>query len=395
MEKKKILILSPLDEGIVENLMAMMAGVEFAKSIEYETFRGETPQELVEAVSSADVILGDYTNRKKLSARVIENAKRCVLIQQPSVGYQDIDIEQAAKMGIPVANVAGANSVPVAEHTVMLALACLKKLLTAHDKTKNGQWAQDEMAQYGIFELNGKTVGIVGMGRIGKEVSKRLDPFGVRIIYYDKMRLDENQEKDLGVTYCPLDELVSNADIITLHVPLTDETRKLIDKRRISMMKPNAILINVARGEVVDEDALAEALARGKIGGAALDVFVEEPPSPSSAILNAPNVILTPHIAGATNEARLRIITASLQNIKAALEGSDVVNIVNGIELKKSAEQCSPGTDLIPLRKTCMPQIQFPQNQYGGQPRSTARGCTYHESHMRKNNCGDAIRSGY
>lgn len=336
MGKKKILILSPLEESIVQNLMGMIAGTEFAQSIEYETFRGSTARELASAVTSADIILADYTNRNKLSAQVIEKARRCILIQQPSVGYQDIDVEQATRMGIPVANVAGANCVPVAEHTIMVTLACLKKLFLAHEKTKKGKWAQDEMAQYGVFELNGKTVGIVGMGRIGKEVSMRFNPFGVKIIYYDKRRLDEKLEKDLGVTYCPLDELIGSADIITLHVPLTDETRKLLDERRISMMKPNAILINVARGEVVDEDALAKALSQGKISGAALDVFTEEPPSPSSAILHAPNVILTPHIAGATNEARFRIITASLQNIKAALEGSDVVNIVNGVEIRRS-----------------------------------------------------------
>ncbi len=332
MGSSKILILSPLEESVVKSLMAIIGGADTAESVEYETFRGEATEELKKAVSSADVILADYTNKNKLTAEVIRNANRCILIQQPSVGYQDIDIEEAASMGIPVANVAGTNSVPVAEHTVMVVLACLKKLLLAHEKTKSGIWAQDEMARIGVFELNGKTVGIVGMGRIGKEVSKRLKPFGVRMIYYDKVKLDGDTEKELDLTYCNLDQLVSTADIISLHVPLTDETRKMIDARRISMMKQNAILINVARGGVVDEDALAKSLSEGKIAAAALDVFKEEPPSISSQIISAPNVILTPHIAGATNEARLRIITASLQNIKAALEGNPVLNIVNGVE---------------------------------------------------------------
>jgi phosphoglycerate dehydrogenase-like enzyme len=185
-----------------------------------------------------------------------------------------------------------------------------------------------------VFELFGKTLGIVGMGRIGKEVAVRARSFGCPIIYYDINPLNPDEEGELGVSFKPLDELVAAADVICLHAPLTPQTRLLINAARIARMKPNAILVNVARGEVIDEVAVAAALKEGRLGGATIDVFSEEPVPPDNPLLDAPNTILTPHTAGATNESRMRIIGVAMENIIRVLKGEMPKNVVNGVEPK-------------------------------------------------------------
>ena len=322
MDKDKILCLSPLPDTVVIGLFTMKAGPEKAQQVTSTTLRREaTKEELINAVRDADCIIGDYTMNTFLDAEVMKAASRCRLIQQPSAGYQHIDIEAAQAQGMPVANVAGANSVSVAEHTIMVALACLKKLLLSDEKTKAAHWVQDDMANYGVFELMGRTFGIVGMGRVGQEVAIRAKAFGCNLLYYDVQRRPDEEELELEVTYRPLNELLAESDVISLHTPLTPETENLLSEERIACIKHNAIVVNVARGGVVDEAAMARALKEGRIGGAALDVFTTEPISPENPLLDAPNTILTPHLAGATNESRLRIIDFALGNIARALAG--------------------------------------------------------------------------
>ena len=329
--RKRIVVLSPLPEELAESLFSSSAP-ESASDIEVLVYDGNSDAELIRAVSDALIIVGDYTFRNRMDLQVLEAAAPCLLIQQPSVGYQHIDVDAAARLGIPVANAAGANTIAVAEHTIMAALACLKKLILQHDKTRKAEWAQDEMASHGVFELHGKTLGIVGMGRIGFEVARRASPFGCNLIYHDKRRLPPEREAELGIRFAELDDLLSSSDIITLHVPLTPETRGMISADAISRMKPNAVLVNVARGEVVDEEALADALSNERLGGAALDVYSTEPVDQGNPVLAAPNVVLTPHTAGATNESRLRIMSLAIDNIRAVLQGRIPVNIVNGVE---------------------------------------------------------------
>jgi lactate dehydrogenase-like 2-hydroxyacid dehydrogenase len=271
-----------------------------------------------------------------IDADVMRAAKRCILIQQPSTGYQHIDVEAAAREGIPVANTAGANTFAVAEHALMLILACLKKLLLANEKTKRAEWAQDEMPLHGVFELWGKTLGIIGMGRIGKEVARRAKPFGPRLVYCDVERLSAELESSLELTCLSLDEVIAQSDAITIHTPLTPETTNLINAERIARMKPNVIIVNVSRGAIVDEAALAKALKDKRIQGAGLDVFADEPISPKNPLLDAPNVILTPHIAGATNESRARIIDMTIDNVVSMLRGQAPINIVNGVKPRLS-----------------------------------------------------------
>ncbi len=333
MRKRTILVLSPLPAALVEALFRAAShgeGVEEAQAVSYE---GESRDDLLAAVKAADVIIGDYTFNIEMDAEVVEAAVPCLLIQQPSTGYQHIDVEAAARAGIPVANVAGANAIAVAEHTVMMILGCLKRLTLCHELTLKGEWAQDEMAtKYGgVFELSAKTLGIIGMGRIGREVAARAMPFGCAMVYYDPLRLSPEDEQARGVSFRDLDDLVSESDVVTGHVPMTPETRNMFDAERIARMKPNAVFINVSRGGLADEAALAAALAEGRLMGAGLDVFSSEPIEAGNPLLKAPNTILTPHTAGATNESRLRIIGVALENVAAVLSGERPEYVVNGV----------------------------------------------------------------
>jgi phosphoglycerate dehydrogenase-like enzyme len=332
MAKKKILVLSPLPQAVIEAFLNMRVTSGELEDVYVVTYEGSSKQELIESVSDVYVIIGDYTNNIAMDAEVIRAANRCTLIQQPSTGFQHIDVDEAAKEGIPVANIAGANTLAVAEHTIMLILGSLKKLTLSHEKTKRGEWAQDEMATHGVFELFEKTLGIIGVGLIGREVVKRARPFGPHMIYYDVNRLSSEEEEEFGVTYRPLDELIAESDVITIHAPLTRQTENMISADRIAAMKSNAVIINASRGAIVDEAALAQALDEGRIQGAGLDVFSEEPISPKNPIIDAPNTILTPHIAGATNESRLRIINLTIDNVVSILKGEEPVNIVNGVK---------------------------------------------------------------
>ena len=332
MAKKKVLILSPLPEDAAKMLIAAKVSSSELEGVSIVTYKGTRKSDLIQAVADADVIIGDYANNVAMDADVMRAARRCVLIQQPSTGYQHIDADAAAREGIPVANTAGANTFAVAEHTIMLILACLKKLLLANEKTKRAEWAQDEMPLYGVFELWGKTLGIIGMGRIGREVARRAKPFGPRLIYCDVDRQSPEIESSLDLTYRSLDEVIAQSDVITIHTPLSPQTENLINAERIAKMKPNVIVINVSRGRVVDEAALAKALKDKRIQGAGLDVYAEEPISAKNPLLDAPNVILTPHIAGATNESRARIIDMTIDNVVSMLRGQEPINVVNGVK---------------------------------------------------------------
>jgi phosphoglycerate dehydrogenase-like enzyme len=330
-EVKKVLVLSPVPEEVAETLLKARVTDDEIRGIRLVSYCGSSQDELRQAVSDADVIIGDYTNNIALDAGVMRSAKRCIFIQQPSTGFQHIDVDEAARQGISVANAAGANTSAVAEHAIMLILACLKKLPLAAEKTRRCEWAQDEMSLYGVFELSGKTLGIIGMGRIGREVAKRARPFGPVMVYYDVNRLTPQEEERLGIAYRDLDDLVRESDIVTIHVPLTAQTSMMIDGRRLATMKRGAVVINVSRGEVVDEHALAQALREGRVGGAGLDVFSEEPICRENPLIDAPNAILTPHIAGVTNESRARVIDVTIDNVARVLRGQEPINVVNGV----------------------------------------------------------------
>jgi glyoxylate reductase len=284
------------------------------------------------ALAEADVALGDYTFRHRVDEALLARMPKLKFVQQPSVGYEHIDLEACRRRGVLVANTPGVNAAAVAEHTIMVALALLKRLVIANTATHAGNWSQRElMWDHGVFELAGKTYGVIGCGAIGKEVVKRLRPFGVQLIYFDMQQLTSEQESELGVRFKPLDHILRLADVVSLHVPLAEATRNLIGDRELGLMKFSAILINVARGGCVDERALADRLRLKKLGGAALDVYSQEPIPADHPLLGLENVILTPHIAGATNEVRERVVRIAVANLVQVLQSRAPQHVLNAM----------------------------------------------------------------
>jgi phosphoglycerate dehydrogenase-like enzyme len=245
------------------------------------------------------------------------------------VGYQHIDVDACTARGIKVANTAGANTISVAEHTIAWGLCLLKNMFHAHTSTKSGGWEQMSIKP---AELKGKVWGIVGFGRIGQAVAERLKPFGLsRILYYDSYRPGPSVEKEFGVEYTEMTNILSQSDIISLHAPLTDATRAMINEDALNSMKPGAYLINVARAELVDEKALAEAIIKGKIAGAGIDVFSDEPVTMDNPLLGVESekLLFSPHVAGVTDEAAGRIINMAAANIARVLKGEKPESLVN------------------------------------------------------------------
>ena len=250
---------------------------------------------------------------------LLAEARRLRFIQKLGAGVDRIDLDVCRSRGIGVARLHAGNSIPVAEHTLLLMLATYRQLPQIDRRTRAGAW-QKEDARGMHQQLKNKTVGLVGLGAIGKEVAKRLRGFGVTIIYYDPVRASRDVEQSLGVSYADLDELVRTADIVSLHLPLLPQTAGIIDAKRIRAMKSGAVLINCARGGLVDEVALVAALKEGRLFGAGIDAFASEPPV-GSPLLELDNTVVTSHLAGATLDNFFGIVARAVENAKAVLRG--------------------------------------------------------------------------
>ena len=255
--------------------------------------------EFYAAAADAEYFLGLARN---MGTEFFRSAPKLKLVQLLSAGYDRVDVEAARKAGVPVSSNGGANAIAVAEHTILLMLAVLKQLVRFHLDVVAGKWRPPASSESPVYELAGRTVGIIGLGNIGKKVARRAAAFDARVQYYDIVRLSEAEEDALGVRFVLLGELLRTSDIVSLHVPLTDTTRAMIATRELALMKPGAILINTCRGPVVDELALYQALKDKRIGGAGLDVLVDEPPAKDHPLFGLPTVTLTPHSAGPTWE---------------------------------------------------------------------------------------------
>ncbi len=273
------------------------------------------PQQLPQALRQADYLMG-FIGR--LTDETLLEAKRLKLVQLMSVGYDSFNLGGARLARVPVAVNGGANAIAVAEHAIMLMLATCKHLAELNGSVHGGRWRGDQPR---LYELWHSTVGIVGMGRIGQQVAERLQGWDATLVYYDPYRLSPERERALGVSYLPLDELLKAADVVTVHVPLSDETRHLINARALGLMKRTAMLVNTARGELVDEAALATALQEGQIAGTGLDVLSQEPPPRDHPLFNLPNAILTPHMAGPTWQSWPRRFANCFENIQRVQRG--------------------------------------------------------------------------
>src|SRR5215468_1921392 len=283
-----------------------------------------TPQ-FIEAAQDAEYYMG---LARQMGGEFFRSASKLKLVQLLSAGYDHVDIEAARKAKVPVSNNGGANAIAVAEHTIMLMLAVYKRIVRFHNDVVAGKWRAGNPGDSRVYELAGKTLGIVGLGNIGKKVARRAAAFDMNIQYYDIVRLNEDQEDALGARFALFEELLRSSDVLSLHVPLTDGTRRMMGAREFALMKPGAILINTCRGPVVDEDALHQALTGKRIAGAGLDVFVEEPPKPNHPLFALPNVTLSPHSAGPTWEnwtARFRNGFDNIQRVASGKKASWVV----------------------------------------------------------------------
>jgi phosphoglycerate dehydrogenase-like enzyme len=250
-----------------------------------------------------------------------KSAPNLKLVQLLSAGYDRCDIEAARRAGVPICNNGGANSTAVSEHALLLMLAVCRRVVWQHANVSAGRWRGNNVDDVKLYELKGRTLGIIGLGMIGKKTAKLAQAFGMNVQYYDIVRLTEDRADALNVKFALFDELLRTSDIVSLHVPLIKDTRHMIGAAQLRMMKPTAYLINTCRGPVVDEPALVEALQSGTIAGAGLDVFDQEPPPTNNPLFALQNVILTAHFAGPTWENQYTRFRNGFDNCQRVIRG--------------------------------------------------------------------------
>lgn len=264
--------------------------------------------------------------------KIIDKAKNLKVIANFGVGYNNIDWQYATEVGLPVVNTPTTVTEATAEHAVALIISTMRGVARYDREVRQGIWKSPNFSDIDC-EVYGRTLGIMGFGRIGKMVCKKAQGLGMNVIYYDKFRAPEEVEKEYDVTYMSFDEVIENSDCITLHMPYIPENHHIINADTFRKMKKSAYLVNAARGAVVDEKALAEALKTREIKGAGLDVFEDEP-NVSPELLELDNVTLTPHIASCTLKARMGMCAEALSGITGVLEGEKPYNVVNPEVLK-------------------------------------------------------------
>ncbi len=281
-----------------------------------------SPEELLETINEYDGII--VRSRTKVTSEVIEKADNLKIIARAGVGVDNIDLTAATEKGIMVVNSPESTSITVAEHTMGLLLSMARKISIADKSVKEGKW---EKKKFMGVELRGKTLGVIGMGRIGSQVVNRCKSFEMDAIVYDPY-LPEEVAQNMGVKLTDLETVLKNADFITIHVPLTEETRHLISTEQFEIMKDSCFITNCARGGIIDEEALFVALSENKIGGAALDVYEDEPPK-DSKLVTLDNIVLTPHIAASTKEAQRDAAIIVADEILELNDGKTPKNVLN------------------------------------------------------------------
>ncbi|AHG02467.1 3-phosphoglycerate dehydrogenase [Halobacterium sp. DL1] len=318
----KVLVTDPIADAGLDRLRDAGHDVQTAYDVEGDA--------LLDAVSDANALV--VRSGTQVTDELFDAAPELVIVGRAGIGVDNIDIDAATDHGVIVANAPEGNVRAAAEHTVAMAFATARSIPQAHARLAGGEWAKGD---YLGTELNGKTLGVVGLGRVGQEVAKRLGGLGMDLVAYDPY-IGEDRAEQLGAELVDFEEVVDRADFLTVHVPLTDETEGLVGEAELAEME-GGYVVNVARGGVVDEDALAEAAQDGVIAGAALDVFAEEPLSTESPLLDAENVILTPHLGASTAAAQEHVATTTADQIVAALNDEPVLNALNAPSVDESA----------------------------------------------------------
>ncbi|MBI4318214.1 MAG: phosphoglycerate dehydrogenase [Chloroflexi bacterium] len=310
----KILVTDPIAKEGLDRLCC---------EAEVDVALGLSPIDLVARIGEYDALV--VRSETKVAAPVIEAGNKLKVIGRAGVGVDNVDVETATSKGILVVNSPGGNTTAAAEHTIGLILALSRNIPQANAALHSGKW---ERSRFTGVEVLNKVIGIVGLGRVGTEVARRAQGLLMRVVAFDPFLSEEAAHK-LGVEMLPLQDVLHRADYLTVHVPLTSETHHLLGSRELSLMKTGARLINAARGGIIDEGALFDALRSGHLAGAALDVFETEPLSATSPLLTVPNVIVTPHLGAATKEAQVNVAVDVAEDVLAALRGEIVRNAVN------------------------------------------------------------------
>ncbi|HEV2107645.1 MAG TPA: D-glycerate dehydrogenase [Thermomicrobiales bacterium] len=285
-----------------------------------------SPEELAELLHGCDGALTLLTD--EINGAVLDREPQLKVVSNFAVGYDNVDVPAATERGVAVCNTPDTLTETTADFAFALLMASARRIVEGVDYVRAGKWQTWGPKLLLGRDLYGATLGIVGFGRIGREVAKRAHGFDMNVLAYDAYQ-DDSAAQELGVTYKPLDDLLRQSDFVTLHVALTDETAGMIGKRELDLMKPEAILVNAARGPVIDTDALVAALQSGNIGGAALDVTDPEPLPADHPLVSLPNAIVVPHIASATVATRDRMAEMASRNVVAVLRGEQPPAIVN------------------------------------------------------------------
>lgn len=278
------------------------------------------PEHRVTQLEQADFLMG-FLRGMPLRPDDYPHLRNVKLIQLLSAGYDNVDLERLRASGIPLCNNGGANSYAVAEHAILLMLAVYRKLPALDRLVREGRWKSARLGEEQEHELAGRTIGIVGAGMIGRTLARRLAGFEVDLIYYDPVRPVPEEDAKLGLRYREFDDLLREADVVTLHAPANASTHHMIGARALGLMKREAILINTARGELVDETALYGALREGRIFAAGLDTFEAEPPDPKNPLFSLENIVLSPHAAGPTWESWPKRFGNAYANIQRVARG--------------------------------------------------------------------------
>ncbi len=328
----KVLVSDPLSEEGVRKLET---------EAEVDVMTNLSPEELIEKIKDYDALA--IRSGTKVTAEVIAAADKLKVVGRAGVGVDNIDIDAATKKGIIVVNTPGGNTISAAEHTIAMMLSLARNIPQANNSLKSGEWNRKK---YTGVEVYNKTLGIVGLGRIGAEIASRMKSFGMHILAYDPF-VTEERAADLGIKLASLDEIFRESDFITVHTPLTKETRNLIDEGQIKIMKPGVRLINCARGGIINEEVLAKAVAEGRVAGAAVDVFTKEPPT-DNPLIEQNGIIVTPHLGASTAEAQVNVAVAVADQILAVARGELPPNALNMPAISaETMAVMSPYMDLV------------------------------------------------
>lgn len=318
-----LLALPPLDSSLLAALFADLP-------VTVSTPPARTPEAVTEAIGTAEIVVGDWSGALGVGAEQVAAATRLAFVQQPSVGTDSLDPAALAAAGVPAANAAGANAISVAEWCVGAAFAGLRSLAWADAQMRRGEWPQLTISQRGGGEVAGRRVGIVGMGDIGRACATRFGALGADVAHWS--RRQRTGDEAGGARWLPFDELLAHSQLLVLVVALAPETRGLVDAAALARLPQGAYVVNAARGGVLDEAALLDAIRSGHLAGAALDVYATEPLPADSPLRDDDRILLSPHAAGASREAQGRLITLVIDNVRRAVSGDPVLHVVNGVD---------------------------------------------------------------